>query len=299
MTLFKQASTSVTNPAIYKCAENMVRVNNCQIGYSECPAEIISVRLDDGCIVRTYVYYDSGSQHSLTNRAIHPLVLSKRTTTYPIQLSTVVGSSSLNRQIVLVKLGHNLQIEAILVNDLNVFSYNMAIPTEWNKYKSDWCDSISDNHNVDAQLLVGSDKAIYHPRDALDKRGKVIETSSARLKVSVLSGKYLAHGHCHGQSATVATERQITPPPAVTTFTAAIDLPISDEEESNTTQLAEVVIHCGEEDVESQHTEPDEIEVITIVSSEDEVDPDEMDVITIVNSEDEVEVYTASVAMQL
>ena len=204
-----------------------------------------------------------------------------------------MGSSSLNRQIVVVKLGQDLQIEAILVNDLNVFSYNMNLPKEWDKFRADWCDPISDNHNIDAQLLVGSDKAIYHPRDALDKEGRLIETSSARLKVSVLSGKFLAHGHC----AAVATELGNTPPPAVITFTGATDLPSSEMEESITTQVAEAMIHNYEDDTESSHSNNDQFTMN--MNIERPTNPDEMDIITIVNSEDDIDGFTASIAAQL
>ena len=122
-------------------------------------------------------------------------MVSKQTSGHPIQLSTVAGSNSATRQIVLVKLGHDVEVEAILVNDLNIFNYNMNLPASWNKFKTNWCDQISDHDTVNAQVLIGSDTAILHPKDATDEHGQVIETDSARLKISVLTGKLLAHGN--------------------------------------------------------------------------------------------------------
>ena len=143
MKLFRQSATAVTNVASYMCTENMVQINRCKVGTSQCPSEIISVSLKDGWVVKAHVFYDMGSQHSLANRAVHPLVVSKRTSGHPIQLTTVAGANTSNRQIVLVKMGHDVEIEAILVNDLNILNYNMTLPAAWNKFKANWCDAMT------------------------------------------------------------------------------------------------------------------------------------------------------------
>ena len=52
-----------------------------------------------------------------------------------------------------------------------------------------------DHQSIDAQILLGSDLSYLHLKDALNKKSKVIETKSARLKISIITGKYLVHRH--------------------------------------------------------------------------------------------------------
>ena len=70
----------------------------------------------------------------------------------------------------------------------------MPLPKEWLQYKANWCDSITPDCNIDAEILLGSDQARLHPRDALTNSAELIQSDHARLKISVLTGKYIAHG---------------------------------------------------------------------------------------------------------
>ena len=123
------------------------------------------------------------------------MVTNKRLSEFPIELTTVTGVSVSPRQIATIKLADTQQIKVILVTDLSVDTYNMPLLKEWLGFKSHWCEQITQNSNVDAQILLGSDQAKLHPLDALDESGLPIESAHARLKKSVLTGKFIAHGH--------------------------------------------------------------------------------------------------------
>ena len=131
----------------------------------------------------------------MVNQAVHPLVTNQRVSEYPIELATVTGVSVSPYQIATIKLADTQQIEVILVTDLSVDTYNMPLPKEWLGFKSHWYEQITQNSNVNAQILLGSDQAKLHPLDALDESGLPIESAHAHLKKSVLTGKFIAHSH--------------------------------------------------------------------------------------------------------
>ena len=60
----------------------------------------------------------------------------------PIELATVTGSTSKLWEIATIKVNNNQKIEAILVADLSVESFNMSLPQEWMKFKDNWCNII-------------------------------------------------------------------------------------------------------------------------------------------------------------
>ena len=126
---------------------------------------------------------------------IAPICLFKRQTKYPIELATVTGSSTSNRQIATIKLDNSRKLEAIIVKNLQIDNYSMPLLESWKVYQNEWSDQIRDNNHITAQILIGSDQAILHPIDALDQCGLPIETEHTRLKRSKLTDKYLAHGH--------------------------------------------------------------------------------------------------------
>ena len=97
-----------------------MKLNNCLIGKSTCPAEIITVTTHDGNVFRTKIHYDNGSQHTLANKAIHPLVINTRTSDFPIELETVTSTLASIRKILTVKLSNSQTVEAILVTNLSI-----------------------------------------------------------------------------------------------------------------------------------------------------------------------------------
>ena len=144
---------------------------------------------------KAQIHYDNGSQHTLANNDIGPLILSKKQSKYAIELATITGFSTCTRQIATIKIDNTREIEAILVKDLNIDNFNMPIPKDWLKYQPEWSHQITPENEISAQILLGSDQAILHPLDALDDFGLPIESENARLKKSVLMNKYIAHGH--------------------------------------------------------------------------------------------------------
>ena len=71
-----------------------VTLNNCPIGQTSCLSEILSIKLKDGSIFKVQIHYDDGSMHSLVSEQVTPICLNKSYSKFPIQLSTVCGSST-------------------------------------------------------------------------------------------------------------------------------------------------------------------------------------------------------------
>ena len=88
---------------------------------------------------------------------------------------------------------NNHTFDSIIVKSLNIDTTCMEIPKEWESYKSQWSEQENGNHGCMPQILIGSDCAILFPKTVCDKDGKPVETSSAQLLQSVITGKYLAH----------------------------------------------------------------------------------------------------------
>ena len=141
-----------------------MKLNECFIGKSSCPAEIITITIKDGSLFRVKVNYDNGLQHTLANKAVHPLVISTRKSECPIELQTVTSMSACICEILTVKLSDSQNVKAILVTDLSINTFNMTIPDEWSQYKSNWCDTVTSESNIDAEILLGSTTACLHPR---------------------------------------------------------------------------------------------------------------------------------------
>ena len=102
-------------------------------------------------------------------------------------------------------LNKETSIEALLVDSLNISHGSLKLPNEWTRYRGNWCDMIPQDSPVEAQLLIGSDTPRLHPRDALDQHGRLIETKSARLKISILTGKYMLHGYSTREKVQIVT----------------------------------------------------------------------------------------------
>ena len=115
-------------------------VNEAEIGCTSCMSETITVRNRQGNPIKIQIHYNSGSQHSLASRHIRKVVLSKRTSQNPIVLSTVSGDSGKTRQLSLVKLTNDHNIEVICVPFMDINSFNMAIPHAWKQIPGEWAE---------------------------------------------------------------------------------------------------------------------------------------------------------------
>ena len=86
-------------------------------------------------------------------------------------------------------------MEAIIIQRMKIDNITMPIPPEWRAYQKEWVEQESKSGCIDAQLLLGSDKTVLHPRCVYHPdTGLPIENNNARLLKSVITEKYLAQG---------------------------------------------------------------------------------------------------------
>ena len=193
-TLSTPIRANVNSTNINPCDRYQTSLNHCPLGQAACPAEIISVPLQDGTFVPLTIMYDSGSQHSIANAACHPLVLDIRRTAVPLEFATLNGCTSKVREVVSMKIGPLKSIEAIVVKRMEISSQYVPCPKEWKQYADNWAHLPRSNSLIGAQLLLGADKATWHPTVVYDN-GMPVETQHARLMRSAISGQYLLFGH--------------------------------------------------------------------------------------------------------
>jgi len=89
---------------------------------------------------------------------------------------------------------NDITFSCILVKNLHVDSRTMPIPRAWENYRDNWIEQDNDENEMLPQILIGSDRATLFPRPVIGLDNKVVETNTARLLKSVVSGKFLAHG---------------------------------------------------------------------------------------------------------
>ena len=147
----------------------------------------------DGTLFRVKVHYDTGASHTLGNESLRPIIASQKQSEVPIQLKTIESASSATRTIATLNINNNL-FTCIVVKSLNVDSPCMPVPKHWMKYREQWSEQDTIYDNALPQILLGSDLAVLHPVPALGKDGETIQTISARLLKSVLTGKFIATG---------------------------------------------------------------------------------------------------------
>ena len=71
----------------------------------------------------------------------------------------------------------------------------MPVPAQWRRFQSEWSESDTSYDSNLPQILLGMDLATLHPVPVLSSDNSIIQTNTARLLKSVLTGKYLATGH--------------------------------------------------------------------------------------------------------
>ena len=113
-------------------------INGALIGCTSCLSETVTVKDMYNNPIRIQVHYDSGSQHSLASKLINKVVLAKRTSNNPIVLSTVSGDTKEIRQLSLVKLSDEHNIEIICVPSMDINSYNISVPKQFRSVPGEW-----------------------------------------------------------------------------------------------------------------------------------------------------------------
>ena len=172
-------------------------INDANIGETACMSEMLSVRLDDNTFQKVKLFYDSQSQHTMCNPAVHKLVVEQWHTGNPLQICTIFGTSTKKRTLCKLKLTEELSIQSIMIDSLQVDSYRMNIPSQWGQmYADQWCEEITDKHDIiDATILIGTDLPLLYPMNVLNAAGLPVQTTTALLMKSRISHKLMAFGH--------------------------------------------------------------------------------------------------------
>ena len=89
-----------------------------------------------------------------------------------------------------------IQIEGILVPFLKINPITVKRPDCLKEYDGQWAIPINDHFSGDviAQILLGTDAAQYLPVAVTTAEGFPIQTAKARLKRSMITGKYILFG---------------------------------------------------------------------------------------------------------
>merc|ERR1712243_490166 len=175
--------------------EPYMAVNDVEIGRAAVPSELERVTYN-GRSVFVQLLYDEGSQVTLVNQFVEPLTISTRKTQKPIKITGVIGESFEIRKIIKLYLKDHIQLEGILVPALRISPVTVQRPDCLKNYDGQWAIPVNNHYsgNVIAQILLGTDAAQYLPVAVTTAEGFPIQTSKARLKKSLITGKYLLFG---------------------------------------------------------------------------------------------------------
>ena len=106
----------------------------------------------------------------------------------------------------------NWTIQSIILDDLTINSFQMQTPAEWEKYKSQWSEEISEHHNtIDAAVLIGADKPGLFPLHEKNSSGIPIEKATAILMRSWITSRLIAFGHNLENKHKVTSSMNCTP----------------------------------------------------------------------------------------
>jgi hypothetical protein len=114
-----------------------------------------------------------------------------------VTIATVNSSKAKLRKIYTLDLGNNLQIDAVLIPNLRLNLHSLEIPAQWQDLEDDFADQ--DTSDVQAQILVGADKATIFPVCELNKYDRPMEIGSCRLMRSRVTGKLIMFGACENE----------------------------------------------------------------------------------------------------
>merc|ERR1712240_517406 len=175
--------------------EPYMAVNGVEIGRAAVPSELVRVTYM-GRSVFVQILYDEGSQITLVNRFCEPLIMNTRKTQKPVKISGEIGESFEIRKILKLYLKDYIQLEGILVPFLKINPITVKRPNCLKEYDGQWAIPINDHYsgNVIAQILLGTDAAQYLPVAVTTAEGFPIQTARARLKRSIITGKYILFG---------------------------------------------------------------------------------------------------------
>ena len=190
-----KANTLQTHATVLNPPPIMNSMNGVQLGRSTCPAEVLTIEMEDNTYFRVKIFYDTQAQATLCNDKITPLIRSSRFSPVPLGLTSINGTSHMTRKMATLELSAETKIEAIVLTDMNIDAREIEIPEPWHTYRHHWVNNTSHYPSVDAKILLAADCAILHPYNVVNNDGMPIEYKGARLMRSQLSGRYLAFGY--------------------------------------------------------------------------------------------------------
>ena len=116
----------------------------------------------------------------------------------PIRIGSINGDTCEIRPIESVYLGTERQMEGVLVPNLALNTAAIQRPNCLSKYDNMWAVQLGCHHGsqvqVPAQILVGVDCSRIFPVGVTNSNGTPVQTKDARLKRSMLTGRYLLFG---------------------------------------------------------------------------------------------------------
>ena len=175
---------------------NTVLVNQLRIGKACTPFEVIKVKTAAGYYPIVLIY-DTGAQVSLCNHETGPLLIQSKQADKRVTISTISSSTATPRAIHTLDLGNGYNMDAILSPGLRLTLREADIPDEWQGLEDTFANQ--DHSNVEAQILVGADKAKLFPVTVTNPAGEPIETEMCRLMRSRITNRLIVFGACKDQ----------------------------------------------------------------------------------------------------
>ena len=184
---------SISGQSMAARFSNNIKLNDTGIGMAACPSELVHVQLENQNY-KVQVFYDTGSQITLCSYQCGPLVMGTRKTTQPISIHSVTGVSKQIRQIHALTLGNGITTEAILIPNLDLRATVTKVPDCWTHLKGSFASQHGENQGTVGQVLLGADCNHLFPDDVYDEEGNLMMTQNCRLKISIITGKYIIFG---------------------------------------------------------------------------------------------------------
>ena len=169
-------------------------VNRVPIGEACSPYEVIRVQTENG-LFPIVIIYDTGSEVSLCNYEIGPIVSDTKRGNKKVTISTINSIQAKIRQVYRLALNDGWSMEAIMIPNMKLRLQAQVIPQAWQDLNGTWADQ--DTYGIAAQILLGADQATMFPHALKNKTGSLHQIGQARLMQSEITGKYIIFGSCH------------------------------------------------------------------------------------------------------
>ena len=133
---------------------NPIMVNRVPIGEACSPYEVIRVQTENG-LFPIVIIYDTGSEVSLCNYEIGPIVSDTKRGNKKVTISTINSIQVKIRQVYKLALNDGWSMEAIMIPNMRLRLQAQIIPEAWQDLNGEWADQ--DTYGIVAQILLGAD----------------------------------------------------------------------------------------------------------------------------------------------